>query len=84
MLMAEQTAWKGSASDLLGVLAEIAGERAAMSKTWPSNSRALSSRLRWAADFLPQIGIEFEYVKTGKLRARIIYITRAGRQNDCK
>ena len=33
--MAERTEWTGTASDLLGALAEEAGERVAKAKTWP-------------------------------------------------
>jgi hypothetical protein len=34
-LMATRTEWTGTASELLGALAEIAGERIAKSKAWP-------------------------------------------------
>ena len=70
--------WTGTASDLLGALAEAAGERVAKSKTWPNSPRALSGRLRRAATFLRKIGIEIEYTKEGRARARIIHITTTG------
>ena len=41
-VMLERTVWTGTATDLLGALAEVAGERVAKSKTWPNSPRALS------------------------------------------
>ena len=63
-VMATRTEWTGTASDLLGALAEMAGERVAKSKTWPDSPRALAGRLRRAATFLRKIGID------DRLRAR--------------
>ena len=60
-LMTTRTVWTGTASDLLGALAEVVGERVAKSKTWPDNARALSGRLRRAATFLRKIGIDIEF-----------------------
>ena len=74
-VMATRTEWTGTASDLLGALAEVAGERAAKSKTWPDSPRALAGRLRRAATFLRKIGIEVAFRKEGRARARIIDIT---------
>ena len=53
-VMEERTEWTGTATDLLGALAEAVGERVAKSKTWPGSPRALSGRLRRAATFLAQ------------------------------
>ena len=77
-VMAERTEWTGTATDLLGALTESAGERAAKSKTWPASPRALSGRLRRAATFLRKIGIEIDYVKEGRARTRVIFITAKG------
>jgi hypothetical protein len=74
-IMTVRTEWTGTASDLLGALAEAAGERAANSKTWPDSPRALAGRLRRAATFLRKIGIEVAFKKEGRARARIINIT---------
>ena len=74
-VMTTQTEWTGTASDLLGALAEAAGERAAKSKTWPDSPRALAGRLRRAATFLRKIGIEVVFKKEGRARTRIIDIT---------
>jgi hypothetical protein len=77
-VMEERTEWTGTATDLLGALAEAAGERVAKSKTWPASPRALSGRLRRAATFLRKIGIEIDHIKEGRARTRIILITAGG------
>ena len=74
-VMATRTEWTGTASDLLGALAEVAGERVAKSKTWPDSPRALAGRLRRAATFLRKIGIEIGFEREGRARTRTIRIT---------
>lgn len=74
-VMTERAEWTGTATDLLGALAEAAGERVAKSKTWPVNARALSGRLRRAATFLRKVGIEIEHTKEGRARTRVIHIS---------
>ena len=74
-VMATRTAWTGTASDLLGALAEVMGERVAKSKTWPDSPRALAGRLRRAATFLRKVGIEIGFGREGRARTRTIYIT---------
>jgi hypothetical protein len=74
-LMAARTEWTGTASELLGALAEMAGERLAKSKTWPDSPRALAGRLRRAATFLRKVGIEIGFEREGRARTRIIRIT---------
>ena len=76
-LMAARTEWTGTASDLLGALGEMAGERAAKAKTWPDSPRALAGRLRRAATFLRKIGIEIGFEREGRARTRVIRITVA-------
>jgi hypothetical protein len=76
-LMQAQTEWTGTASDLLGALAEMAGERGSKAKTWPDNPRALAGRLRRAATFLRKIGIDIAFTREGRARTRIIQITIA-------
>jgi hypothetical protein len=73
--MATRTLWTGTASDLLGALAEVVGERVAKSKTWPDGPRALAGRLRRAATFLRKIGIEIGFGREGRARTRTINIT---------
>ena len=79
--MSTQTVWTGTASDLLGALAEGVDERVSKSKTWPDSPRALSGRLRRAAAFLRKIGIEVAFKKEGKARTRIIHIEAAAPEN---
>ena len=74
-LMAARTEWTGTASELLGALAEMAGDRIAKSKTWPDSPRALAGRLRRAATFLRKVGIEVGFEREGRARTRIIHIT---------
>jgi hypothetical protein len=76
-LMAAQTEWTGTASELLGALAEQAGERVAKAKTWPDNPRALAGRLRRAATFLRKIGVDIDFGRQGHARTRIVRITAA-------
>lgn len=74
-LMATRTEWTGTASELLGALAVMAGERISKSKTWPDSPRALAGRLRRAATFLRKIGIDIGFEREGRARTRIIRIT---------
>jgi len=74
-----RTEWTGTASELLGALAEMAGERVAKSKTWPDSPRALAGRLRRAATFLRKIGIDIGFEREGRARTRTIRITTAGK-----
>ena len=74
-VMTTRTEWAGTASALLGALADTAGERVAKSKTWPDSPRALAGRLRRAATFLRKIGIEISFEREGRARTRMIRIT---------
>ena len=78
-VMTMRTEWTGTASDLLGALAEMAGERVAKSKTWPDSPRALAGRLRRAATFLRKIGIDIGFEREGRARTRMIRITTTGK-----
>jgi hypothetical protein len=72
---ATRTVWMGTASDLLGVLVKVVGERIAKSKDWPHSPRALSGRLRRAATNLRKIGIDIAFAKEGRGRTRTVTIT---------
>jgi hypothetical protein len=76
-IMATRTEWTGTASNLLGALGEMAGDRVAKSKNWPDSPRALAGRLRRAATFLRKIAIEIGFDREGRARTRIIHITTA-------
>jgi len=75
VLMATRTVWTGTASDLLGALGEVVGDRGVKSKNWPDSPRSLSGRLRRAATFLRKIGIEIGFGREGRARTRTINIT---------
>ena len=81
-LMEERAAWTGTATELLGALAEVAGERVAKSKTWPASPRALSGRLRRAASFLRNVGIDIKHIKEGRGRTRVIHMTVRGNSDN--
>ena len=74
-LMTSRTVWTGTASGLLGALAEVGGDRFAKSKTWPDGPRALAGRLRRSATFLRKVGFEIGFAKEGRARIRTITIT---------
>jgi hypothetical protein len=74
-VMTTRTVWTGTASDLLGALAGLVGERVAKSKTWPDSPRALAGRLRRSATFLRKVGIEIGFEREGRARTRMINIT---------
>jgi hypothetical protein len=73
--MATRTLWTGTASNLLGALADAAGDRVAKSNNWPDSPRALAGRLRRAATFLRKIGIEISFGREGRARTRTIQIS---------
>jgi hypothetical protein len=75
VLMSTRTEWMGKASELLGALGDVVGERDAKAKTWPDSPRALSGRLRRAATFLRTVGIEISFGREGRARTRTITIT---------
>jgi hypothetical protein len=60
-IMKLQLPWEGIASELLPVLAEIAGEKIAKSKDWPDPTR-LGGLLRRLAPNLREAGIEVEFL----------------------
>jgi hypothetical protein len=76
-MMADRPQWTGTASELLCVLAEAAGERITRSKAWPDSPRVLSGRLRRAATFLRKIGIEIGFGREGRARTRLVRIIAA-------
>ena len=75
-LMETKTEWEGTATDLLGVLDEIVGEKTRKSKAWPASARALSGRVTRAATFLRKIGIDITRDREGRARTRMIHIIR--------
>ena len=76
-LMANRNKWEGTATKLLEMLEEEAGEKVAKSKSFPKSPNVLSGRLRRAATFLRKLGIEMEHSKQGRAGKKIILIERA-------
>src|SRR5262249_36601512 len=76
-LMSTRTEWTGTASTLLGALAQQATERVTKAKAWPDTPKALSNRLRRAMTFLRTIGIEIGFEREAdRARTRMIRIIR--------
>jgi hypothetical protein len=70
-LMAERSAWTGSAADLLRA-ADFAGNEVwKKSAGWPKTPRALAGRLRRAQTFLRTLGIEVTFSREGRAGTRI-------------
>jgi hypothetical protein len=76
-LMATNSKWEGTATALLAVLGQKAGETVATFKDWPKSAGGLSARLRRAATFLRHTGIEITWSREGHWRNRTITITKA-------
>jgi hypothetical protein len=71
-LMAERSAWTGSAADLLRA-ADFAGDEVWKRRAvWPKTPRALAGRLRRAQTFLRTLGIEITFWREGRMGTRMI------------
>ena len=75
-LMNSQKEWRGTATELLKVLSDQAGEGIRRTKAWPANPRALSGRIRRVAPLLRKSNIEVDHIREGRSRTRIIRIFR--------
>ena len=74
-LMAERSAWMGSAADLL-CAADFAGNEVwKTSAGWPKTPRALAGRLRRAQTFLRTLGIEVTFSREGRAGTRVISVS---------
>src|SRR5258708_20772384 len=73
-IMRERMEWKGTASDLLEALSTMVGDAQRKAQTWPASPRALPGRLRRAASFLRQAGIEGAFRLAGRARTRTYHI----------
>jgi len=67
-LMKNRVIWEGTATELLRILTEIAGDFRGSS--WPKEPNILSKRINRAVPFLRVVGIEIEIGKWGKKRGR--------------
>ncbi|MBT9260210.1 MAG: hypothetical protein KM310_10765 [Clostridiales bacterium] len=59
--MESRETWEGTATELLNELEAYAPERAHEGKGWPNTPQSLSGRLRRAATFLRQVGIDADW-----------------------
>jgi hypothetical protein len=73
--MADRTEWRGTATELLGHLNSLVGEKAAANKAWPKDATRLGGSLNRVASHLRMVGID---VQRDQRRAtgRKITITR--------
>jgi hypothetical protein len=74
-IMAKQTRWVGTASDLLNATAVGEHHLAGRIADWPKNPRALAGRLRRSQAFLRTLGIEIAFKREGREGNRIIKMT---------
>jgi hypothetical protein len=73
-LMAERSAWSGSAADLLRA-ADFAGDEVwKRSAGWPKTPRALAGRLRRVQTFLRTVGIVVTFSREGRAGTRVISV----------
>jgi hypothetical protein len=77
LLAARDSAWQGTASELLHALEEQAPERLRKAPGWPTNGRALSNALRRVAPNLRQTGVDITF-QAGRRQGRIITIEQVG------
>jgi hypothetical protein len=73
-IMAKQTRWVGTATDLMASVA--AGQQFnGRVADWPKNPRALAGRLRRSQTFLRTLGVEITFQREGRDGNRIIRMT---------
>jgi hypothetical protein len=81
-IMAKQTRWVGTASELQNATACGGHPLAERIPDWPKTPRALDARLRRSQAFLRTLGIEIAFKREGREGNRIINIT--SRENFCR
>jgi len=74
-IMARQTRWVGTASELQNATASGRHTLAERATDWPKNPRALAGRLRRLQAFLRTLGIEIAFKREGREGNRIIKMT---------
>ena len=72
-IMAERSAWIGTAADLLRAGTDR-GSHGSNNIGWPKNPRALAGRLRRAQTFLRALGITVAFGREGRAGSRVIRI----------
>lgn len=79
----EKQSFEGTATELLDSLESYVSEKTQKTRSWPKTARTLSNRLRRAATFLRQTGIEVEFEREhGGDRRRIVRITQDSIEDD--
>lgn len=71
-LLTDREDWEGTAAELLGALAPHVSDAIQRSKAWPKSAKGISNRIRRAATFLRQTGIEAEFYRATGSRSRRI------------
>src|SRR5262249_49783819 len=74
-IMARQTRWVGTASDLLNATVGNGQHHTVKLADWPKNPRALAGRLRRSQTFLRTLGIEIAFRREGREGNRVIRMT---------
>src|SRR6516164_8588150 len=74
-IMAKQTRWVGTASELLNATATGGHQLAGRIADWPRNPRALAGRLRRSQVLLRALGIEIAFHREGHEGNRVIRMT---------
>jgi hypothetical protein len=81
-LMARQATWAGTATQLLEVLTNLVGEKAAREKDWPKRAHVLSGRLRRITHDLAKVGIAIADSREAGTGTRIFTITTMGQESS--
>jgi hypothetical protein len=77
-LMTGRDSWTGTATELLAALGKDEIGPRSDGGHWPDSPRALAGRLRRAAAFLRESGIDIVFARAGHSRVRTIGLTRIG------
>jgi hypothetical protein len=73
--------WKGTASELLSVLAGLASDLQRRAITWPVDAARLSGRIQRVAPALGKLGIKVTRKREGRPGKRCFTISRAPGEN---
>ena len=83
LFMDGRTEWRGTASELLGCLRDLADANDQRSKQWPKVPRALSAALTRLGPALRSVGIEPEHSRTATVREiRLVRTAADGNQGQ--
>jgi len=80
--IADKTQWAGTATELLGILSERTSDAVRRDRNWPGAPHVLTGRLKRAATFLRQVGIEINFGAREGITRRVIRITNVGAQGE--